>query len=125
MAEMVFASESFRIMGACFEVYNQMGPGFVEAVYQECMEIELTDRGIPYVPQRQLRLWYKDKELKQVFIPDFFCFDKIVVEIKATSDLNNDFRSKVHNYLRATQQKLGLLVNFGHSPLLQYERIVH
>jgi GxxExxY protein len=125
MAGLVLAEESFQIMGACFEVYNQMGPGFVEAVYQECLEIELTERGIPFVAQNQLRLWYKSHELRQVFIPDFYCFDKIILEIKATSDLCNDHRTKVHNYLRATEQKLALLVNFGHRPLLEYERIVH
>jgi len=125
MAVMVFADESFQIMGACFEVYNRMGPGFVEAVYQECLEIELTERGIPFVAQNQLRLWYKGHELRQMFIPDFYCFDKIILEIKATTDLCNDHRAKVHNYLRATEQKLALLVNFGHRPLLEYERIVH
>ena len=125
MAGLVLAEESFQIMGACFEVYNQMGPGFVEAVYQECLEIELTERGIPFVAQNQLRLWYKSHELRQVFIPDFYCCDKIILEIKATSDLCNDHRTKVHNYLRATEQKLALLMNFGHRPLLEYERIVH
>jgi len=125
MAGLVLAEESFQIMGACFEVYNQMGPGFVEAVYQDCLEIELTERGIPFVAQNQLRLWYKSHELRQVFIPDVYCFDKIILEIKATSDLCNDHRTKVHNYLRATEQKLALLVNFGHRPLLEYERIVH
>ncbi|MFM7037892.1 MAG: GxxExxY protein [Planctomycetaceae bacterium] len=124
MAELVFAQEAFQIIGACFEVYNQMGTGFPEAVYQECLELEMTERGIPFVAHGQLRLSYKGKELQQIFIPDFFCFDRIIVEIKATTDLCNEHRAQVHNYLKATGQRLGMLVNFGHRPLLEYERIV-
>ena len=124
MVDVIFPEESYRIIGACFEVYNELGPGFTEAVYQECLELELSERGIPFVPQSQLKLSYKGKELKQVFIPDFFCFDKIILEIKAASALCGENRAQVHNYLKATKQKLGILVNFGHHPGLEYERIV-
>jgi len=124
MVDLVFPEESYAIMGACFDVYNQMGPGFTEPIYQECLELELTMRGIPFVPQRQLKLSYKGKELKQVFIPDFFCFEKIILEIKAAAALCGDNRAQVHNYLKATGQKLGILVNFGNYASLEYERIV-
>jgi GxxExxY protein len=124
MAEIIFPEESYQIIGACFEVYNEMGIGFLEPVYQECLEIELQERGIPFVPQTLLELRYKGRPLKKRYEPDFICFDKVIVEIKAVKELCNEFRAQVYNYLRATGHRLGLLVNFGHYPKLEYERIV-
>jgi GxxExxY protein len=111
-------------MGACFEVYRVMGSGFLEAVYQECLEIELADRGIPFVPERELRLAYKDRELKQLYRADFFCYDKIVVELKAVRELTDEHRAQVLNYLQATGVRLGILVTFGSYPKADYDRIV-
>jgi GxxExxY protein len=111
-------------MGACFEVYKEMGCGFLEAVYQECLEIEVALRGVPFRPQANLALSYKGRRLKQEYLPDFICFDKIILEIKAVSRLADEHRAQVHNYLKATGFKLALLVNFGHLPLLEHERIV-
>jgi len=124
MTEILFKDEAYKIVGACFEVYNEEGCGFVEPVYQECLEIELDLQGIPFQAQRQLQLSYKGRQLKQVYIPDFICFDQIIVEIKAVSKLTDEHRAQVHNYLKATGLRLGLLVNFGHHPKLEYERIV-
>jgi GxxExxY protein len=124
MAELIYKDESYRIMGACFEVYKEMGCGFLEAVYQECLEMEFTSQGIAFRPQFELALQYKGKTLKQVYIPDFLCWDKIIVEIKAVKELSPEHRAQVHNYLHATGYKLGLLVNFGHHPKVEYERIV-
>lgn len=124
MTEIVYKDESYAIIGACFEVYNEMGTGFVELVYQECLEIELRDREIPFVPQSSLELRYKNKILEQTYKPDFICHGKIIVEIKAVSVLTDEHRAQVHNYLKATRFHLGLLVNFGQHPRLQYERIV-
>ena len=124
MAEVVFPEESFNIIGACFEVYNEMGCGFLEPVYQECLKCELSSRGIPFRPQVRLELRYKGHVLKQKYVPDFVCFDKIVLELKAVAELAPVHQAQVHNYLKATGQKLGLLVNFGHYPKLQYQRIV-
>jgi len=124
MTEILFKDEAYKIVGACFEVYNEEGCGFVEPVYQECLEIELDLQGIPFQAQRQLQLSYKGRQLKQVYIPDFMCFEKIIVEIKAVSKLTDEHRAQVHNYLKATGLRLGLLVNFGHHPKLEYERIV-
>ena len=120
----VLKDESYRIMGACFEVYNSMGCGFLEAVYQECLGIEFSNQTIPFNAQIPLELCYKGKSLQQKYIPDFICFEKIIVEIKALKDLCDEHRSQVHNYLKATGYELGLLVNFGQYPKLQYERIV-
>ena len=111
-------------MGACFEVYKEKGCGFLEAVYQECLEVELGLRRIPFKAQPSLSLSYKGIPLRHVYAPDFICFDKIVVELKAVSQLTDEHRAKMLNYLKATGHKLGLLINFGHFPQLEYERIV-
>jgi GxxExxY protein len=110
--EIVYAEQSYKIIGACFEVYKEKGCGFTEPVYQECLEIELEMQGIPFRANHELALKYKDRPLRQRFRPDFVCFEMIVVEIKAVSQLLDEHRAQVHNYLKATGLKLGLLVNF-------------
>jgi GxxExxY protein len=122
--DVLYKDESYRIMGACFEVYKDKGCGFVEPVYQECLSLELTMQSIPFAEQVELQLEYKGRPLQQTYKPDFICFDKIIVEIKAVSKLNDEHRAQVHNYLKATGHKLGLLVNFGHYPKVEWERIV-
>jgi GxxExxY protein len=123
MSGIVHKLESFEIMGACFEVYKEKGSGFVESVYQECLEIELGLRNIPFKAQQELALTYKGRPLKSKFKPDFICYDKVVLEIKAVGGLTDEHWAQVQNYLRATGLKLGLLVNFGHYPKVEYERI--
>lgn len=123
MAKLIYPEESYRIIGACFEVYNRMGCGFLEPVYQQCLEIELEHQEIPHHPQVELQLAYRGRKLKQEYKPDFVCFGKIIVEIKAITELANAHRAQVQNYLHATSFRLGLLVNFGHYPKLEYERI--
>ena len=120
----VYKDESYNIMGACFEVYNEKGCGFVEPVYQECLALELGFQEIPFKEQLQLALNYKNRLLKQSYKPDFICYEKIILEIKAVSALVDQHRAQVHNYLKATGYKLGLLVNFAHYPKLEWERIV-
>jgi GxxExxY protein len=122
--EILYADEGYAIQGAIFEVYRQMGCGFLESVYQECLEIELTGRGIPFIAQKQLDLHYKSRLLQQKYKPDLICFDKIIIELKATRALDPEHQSQVLNYLNATKFRLGLLVNFGHFPKVQIERIV-
>jgi GxxExxY protein len=124
MTEIIYREESYRIQGACFEVYRDKGPGYVEPVYQECLELELALQGIPFDAQRRLALSYRGVALKQVYVPDLVCFDKIIVELKAVGALNDEHRAQVHNYLKATGYRLGLLVNFRHFPKAQIERIV-
>jgi GxxExxY protein len=121
---LLFEEETYALLGACFEVYKGMGCGFLEAVYQECLDLEFGDRNIPFRPQEQLRLTYKDRQLKQTYVPDFICFGKIIVEIKAVSALTDEHRAQVHNYLKATGYRVGLLVNFGHYPKVEHERII-
>jgi len=124
MTDIIYKEESYKIVGACFEVYNEMGCGFLEPVYQECVEFEFSDQQIPFVAKRQLQLKYKLHELQSVYIPDAIGFEKIIVELKAVKELADEHRAQVHNYLKATGYRLGLLINFGHFPKLQYERIV-
>jgi GxxExxY protein len=123
MNNVIYPDESYKIMGACFEVYKEKGCGFLEAVYQECLELELADQAIPFTAQKKIQLSYKGRPLKQTYEPDFICYEKIVMEIKAVSTLTDEHRAQVHNYLRATGHRLGILVNFGHFPKVESERI--
>ena len=120
----VYKEESYKIVGAAFKVYNALGHGFLEAVYQEALEIEFQKQGIPYEREKELKIYYDGVELKQTYKADFVCFGKIIVELKAVSALDDAHRSQVYNYLHATGMKLGLLYNFGCSDELEKDRIV-
>ena len=124
MTNLKYEEESYRIRGAIFEVYREMGCGFLEAVYQECLEKEFTRQDIHFVAKCELILHYKRDRLVQTYQPDFICFERIIVELKAAKELGNEHRAQVHNYLKATGYELGLLVNFGHYPKVEIERIV-
>ena len=121
--EMLYKQECYEILGACFAVYKDKGCGFLEAVYQECLEIEFAELGILFVAQPILNLHYRGRILHQNYMPDFLCFNSIIVEIKAVNSLASEHRAQLMNYLKATGQELGLLVNFGHYPKVEYERI--
>lgn len=98
-------------------VYNELGCGFLEKVYQEAFELELKSRNIPFEREKALRLYYRGKQLKQEYMADFICYGKIIVELKAVSELTDKHRAQVFNYLKATNLDLALLVNFGESSL--------
>ena len=119
-----YKQESYDIIGAAMHVYNCLGHGFLEAVYQEALEIEFKRRGIPYAREQELKIVYDGVELKQKYKADFVCFENIIVELKAIQCLEDTHRAQVHNYLHATGFKLGLLINFGNSDELERERIV-
>ncbi len=121
---LLYEEETYRILGACFEVYKDKGCGFLEAVYQECLEIEFSLQSIPFEIQPPLSLAYKGRTLRQTYIPDLICFQKIIVEIKAVSLLDDAHRAQLHNYLKASGHRVGLLLNFGHHPKLEHERII-
>ena len=116
--------ESYAINGAAMHVYNTLGIGFLEAVYQEALALEFTKRGIPFEREKELKIYYDGQELKTTYRADFVCYGDIIVELKAVSELDDSHRSQVYNYLKATGFKLGLLYNFGHADGLQYERKV-
>jgi GxxExxY protein len=117
--------ETYRILGACFEVYNEMGRGFLEPVYQECLERELQLQEIPYESQLVLELEYKGRKLEKRYQPDLVCFENVVLEIKATSRLLREHEAQLLNYMNAGGFEVGLLVNFGHFPKLEYTRLVN
>jgi GxxExxY protein len=121
---MLYADEVFRIHGAIFEVNRELGAGFLEAVYQECLTLEFVARQIPFRASPPLALTYKGVRLRQTYVPDFICFDCIVVELKALRELVGEHRAQVLNYLKASGLKLGLLVNFGAAPKARVERLV-
>ena len=122
MSKLMLEKETYEILGACFEVYREKGCGFLEAVYQECLEIEFELRGLLARALVPLPLTYKERLLKKKYEADFICFDTVLVELKAVSKITDEHRAQVQNYLNATGLRVGLLVNFGHFPLVEHER---
>ena len=120
---LIYKDESYKIIGACMEVHTTLGCGFLEPVYQEALEIELGKRKIPFVREEILNIFYKDILLKKEYVADFICYDKIIVEAKAINQLQSEHIAQILNYLKITEFKLGLLVNFG-TTSLQYKRVV-
>ena len=116
--------ETYRILGACFEVYNEMGCGFLEPAYQECLELEFRSQVIPFESQKTLSISYRGNELLKRYQPDFICYESVVVEITAVSHSTSEHRAQILNYLHAANLDVGLLVNFGHFPKLEYERFL-
>lgn len=105
------------------EVHKQLGCGFKEAVYQEALEMEFIENDLRFERERKLKIHYKGKRLKVKYSPDFICFDKIILELKATNELTNMHKSQLFNYLKVSEFPLGLLINFG-TPSLQYKRFI-
>lgn len=124
MTKLLFEEEAYAIRGAVFEVYREMGCGFLEAVYQDCLEQEFAERGIPFAVHPALTLVYKGRSLPRTYMPDFICYDAIIVELKATETLSPQHHAQVRNYLKATGLQLGLLVNFGAYPKAQVDRVL-
>ena len=121
---LIYSEDSYAINGAAMEVYNQLGHGFLEPVYQEALEKELRLRGIPFEREKLLTISYKGEKLKQTYKADVVCYGKIIVELKAVSEITDVHRSQVFNYLHATGFELGMLFNFGYSDGLERERII-
>ncbi|MBO7592525.1 MAG: GxxExxY protein [Bacteroidaceae bacterium] len=124
MNDIVYKDESFAIIGAAMEVYNQLGSGFVEKVYQDALEIEFELRGIPYKREEHLPVFYKGRQIKHDFFVDFICYDKIVIECKAVSEILNIHKIQTLNYIKINNLKLGIVINFSNQSL-EYKRIVN
>ncbi len=116
-------TKTYRIIGAAMEVHRILGPGFLEAVYQEALAIEFTLRNIPFRSEVYLPIHYKDHLLKKKYRADFLCFEQIIVELKAICKLSGIDASQIIHYLNATKFKKGLLLNFG-AESLEYKRFV-
>ncbi len=124
MTELILKNEVYSIIGAAMEVHKCLGTGFLEAVYQEAMEIELASRSIPFEASKILKIQYKDLLLKKEYIADLVCYSQIIVELKALDCLSGREEAQLLNYLKATGMKLGLLINFGSHPRLEWKRLV-
>ncbi|WP_068471658.1 GxxExxY protein [Saccharicrinis aurantiacus] len=118
MTPIIYKDESYNIIGACMAVHSQLGPGFLEAVYQEALEREFFKRKIPFESQKKLNINYNGERLKKYYVADFVCYNAIVVEIKALNYLGKNQFEQTGNYLRAINHKLGILVNFGSNSLI-------
>ena len=124
MPELILKDEVYAIAGAAMEVYYTLGVGFLEPVYQEALALEFNGRGIPYVREERLKIFYKGIELKKIYRPDFVCYDQIIVELKSQFRLTSVEESQIINYLKITNKHVGLLMNFGARPKLEWSRYV-
>ncbi|HTY11951.1 MAG TPA: GxxExxY protein [Bacteroidota bacterium] len=124
MAELLYKAEVFEIIGAAIEVHKELGHGFLEAVYQEAIEIEMRQRQIPFEPQKNLCIRYKELILQKQYVADFICYGKIIVELKALDELTGREESQILNYLKATGLRVGLLINFGSVGKLEWKRYI-
>ena len=120
----VYKEECYQVIGACMSVHRELGCGFLEAVYQEALEVEFKLRNIPYVREESLSITYKDQVLNKRYIADFICYNSIIVELKALSEISTVHKSQLINYLKVTKLKLGSLVNFGQNSL-QSKRVLN
>lgn len=124
MNEMLYKDEVYTVQGAIIEVHKIMGSGWREEVYQQALEVELAERGIPFDSKRELPIFYKAHKLEKTYVPDLICYDKIILELKAVDKITSEHQAQLFNYMRMTKSKLGLLVNFGSYPKATIERFV-
>jgi GxxExxY protein len=117
-------NEGYKLMGAAFEVYNELGYGMAEEIYQQSLEIELELRRIPFLTKSELRVFYKDRQLDTLYRPDLLVTSSIVVELKAIADLTSDHEAQLFNYMRIARQPVGYLLNFGRKGELQWKRFI-
>lgn len=120
--ELILQDETYAIQGALFAVYKEMGNAWHEEVYQQCLEREFADRGIPFESKKSLPIYYKGKPIQKTYEPDFWCYGKIIVEIKAVGSLTDEHRKQILNYMRITKSRVGMLVNFGAYPHVAVQR---
>ena len=124
MNKLIHEELTYKILGACFEVYREKGCGFLEGVYQECLQLEFELQGLEARSLVPIPLSYKGRPLTKTYIADFVCFGQVLLELKAVSALTDEHRAQIQNYLHATGLRVGLLVNFGHYPKIEHERFV-
>lgn len=122
--DFLYKEECRQIIGACYEVQNTLGSGFLESVYHEALSITFDEMGIPYESEKKLEIWFHNHKLQKTFYADFVCYGSIILELKTCDGLISEHTSQVLNYLKATKYTLGLLINFG-TPKVQIRRIIH
>ncbi len=121
--DLIYKEESYRIVGACMKIHKSLGKGFKEVVYTDAMEIEFKNKGIGYEREKKFNIAYEGVVLPHQFVADYFVFNSIIVEAKATSVIHSDAFRQTLNYLKASQIKLGILINFG-TDSLTFQRII-
>jgi GxxExxY protein len=124
MSDIVFGEESYKIIGACMKVHAALGSGFLEAVYHEALEKELQHQEIPFQSKVKLSVHYNEEKLNKYYVADLLCYDEIILELKVLHFIPRNSYLQLRNYLKATQKRLGILVNFG-TPSLTYKRILN
>lgn len=124
MSTLLMKDETYAVVGAAMEVYNVLGPGFLEAIYQEALELELRDRGIPLEAQKPLTITYKGRPLQKQYVADLVCYRCLIAELKAMEKLTTKEEAQLLNYMHATGIRVGLLLNFGHPKDLDWKRMV-
>ncbi len=122
--ELLYGKEVYEIIGAAIEVHKELGPGFLESVYEETLAIESDIRKIPYKTQVKVPVYYKKKKLKKEFIADYIGYEEIIVELKCIPKLTNVEEAQIINYLKATKKEVGVLINFGSRKTLEWKRYV-
>ena len=123
MEDIIYKDEAYKIVGAMISVHKELGCGYLEAVYQEAIEIEFTLQGIPFEREKEMEILYKGRSISKKYRPDFICYNKIIVELKAVEELLPEFKAQTLNYMKMSNSKLGLLANFGR-PSLEVQRLV-
>jgi GxxExxY protein len=123
MSKLIYEQESYKIIGACIEVHKELGCGFLEGVYQEALEIEFENLRIPFEREKELIINYKNRKLKKRYKTDFICYNQILLELKALAYITSEHESQIINYLKATNLKIGFLMNFGEKSL-KHKRFV-
>ncbi|GAC1306361.1 MAG: GxxExxY protein [Mucilaginibacter sp.] len=123
MADLLFKEESYKIIGACFEVHKILGHGFKEAVYKDALELELAKLKMPFVREKPFTIIYKEQKLKHFFIADFVVYDTIILEIKIGNYIGDSYIKQTLNYLKASGMRLGIVINFG-KPSLESQRVI-
>jgi GxxExxY protein len=123
-SDLIFRDEVYAIVGAAMEVHGELSGGYLEAVYQEAMEMELADRSVPFAAQQPLRITYKGRMLEKFYIADLVCYGAVLIEIKTLDRLSGKEESQILNYLKTTGLRVGLLINFGNSAALEWKRFV-
>ena len=113
MVNLLYKDEVYGIIGAAMEVHKELGPGFLEAVYQEALQIEFDIQNIPYLSQPKIEIYYKNHKLKKYYVPDFLVFEHIVIEIKSIKMITRIEEAQIINSIKSCKKELGLLINFG------------
>ena len=124
MGKYIYHNESYTILGAAMDVYNELGPGFLEIIYHDALKIEFETYGIPFESERSLAVYYRGTKLPHTYVADLICYERILLELKAVKDIHEIHVAQVMNYLKATGHALGYVLNFGNTAKLQWQRVL-